>query len=74
MTPAAYRDTPMSDPAWCYSHGRVERYDESYLQCLECGHTYPTAEQLEQDFMTVHGGASLPAGRIFSCAHCAHDF
>lgn len=47
--------------------------------CGECGHIFPTPEELVADYRQALEGTGLDdwgitGERITACAHCAHDF
>lgn len=71
----------------CAIHETAEEVPETaYRVCFECGHVYPTAEDLEKAYeervaelkkRDNEGGFLMPlkkADEIFFCQFCLHDF
>ena len=64
----------------CSSHHLDEPDDGAYRRCLECGHVYRTAEDLQRAWM-ANAPPDLadleklpPAEEIFFCPLCLHDW
>lgn len=80
----------MADSQWphpwpytehCTWHDAHEPAEGAYRLCLECGHAFRTAEELQTTYVdnapaeTRSLAAGLvPASEISFCPHCLHDF
>ncbi len=63
----------------CWTHDVDEPDEGAYRRCLECGHVYQTAEDLQRQWTAnaprfVTPGAVPPVEQIFFCPICAHDW
>lgn len=60
----------------CWSCNQIENvWDYTYLVCLECGHVYHSAYDLQLAYEREFGPEDVPdAEYIYSCLKCAHDF
>jgi hypothetical protein len=67
----------MTDPG-CYFHGEEPIPPNAYRLCLECGHVYPTAEDLLKEDTKValeYGFAPVTEPeQVTCCPLCTHDW
>lgn len=79
--PEVHRPTDACWPSHCSFHNVDEPGAGAYRICVECGHVYKTAAELQEAFMAeVALGLTVPppeapdAEEIWYCPLCAHDF
>lgn len=70
-------------PRWqsdCWHHNGERALPTDFRQCLECGHSYRTAQDLIDAYYSESPGSyDTPPGQIrvediFFCPFCIHDF
>jgi len=73
-------------PSECFWHGVEPIPADAFVVCGECGHAYPTADDLDRVIRETHHEASTPAYPLGPlpevldldawpfCPLCAHDF
>jgi hypothetical protein len=58
----------------CYFHPNERALATDFRQCLECGHSYRTEQELRDAARVYMDGPAPPADQIWACPTCAHDF
>jgi len=63
---------------WCAIHDTVEANEtqlaEADTVCFECGHVYPTEDDLLAEWVNQFGPTERVAAEIMFCPLCLHDF
>lgn len=78
LNPNPHPPTDACAHCHCYYHD-VDEAGETYIECYECGHAYPSKRALRRAHrdMPMHlwwRALLTPASRITYCPLCAHSW